>query len=161
MAKDLQHILEAVGFDDKEASLYLAGLKLGSAPASSYSKETNLNRITAYNVLEDLVRRGYFTINRKVQAKWYAPVAPEYVAVETRKNTDALERVLPELKSLMGAKFRKPRVRFFEGWEDAHVIPALKSLGYEVKARKTLRVIRGIEVFVKGRSKKTKVLFYG
>ena len=49
----------------------------------------------------------------------------------------------------------------FKDWEDAHVIPALKALCYEVKASKTLRVIRGIEVFVKGRSKKTKVLFYG
>lgn len=122
MAKDLQHILESVGFDDKEAALYLAGLKFGSAPASHYAKETNLNRITAYNVLEDLVRRGYFTINRKLRAKWYAPIAPEYVSVEVRKSVDALDRVLPELKSLMQAKFRKPRVRFFEGWEGVKMV---------------------------------------
>ncbi len=117
MAKDIIHILEATGLDQKQAKLYIAGLQLGTAPASDYAKATGLNRITAYNLLEDLVHKGYFTMVRKVRAKWYAPVAPEYIALEARKNAESLERVLPELRSLQGAKYRKPRVRFFEGWE--------------------------------------------
>lgn len=117
MAKDIIHILQSVGLDAKQSQLYIAGLQLGTAPASDYAKATGLNRITSYNMLEELVHRGYFTSVRKVRAKWYAPVAPEYVALEARKNAEALERVLPELRSLQGAKYRKPRVRFFEGWE--------------------------------------------
>jgi sugar-specific transcriptional regulator TrmB len=117
MAKDIIHILESVGFMDEEAELYTRGLQLGSAPASEYARATGLNRITAYNLLESLVQRGYFTMVKKVRAKWYAPVAPEYIAVEVRKNAEALERALPELRSLQGAKYRKPRVRFFEGLE--------------------------------------------
>ena len=117
MAKDVIHILQAVGLDAKQSQLYIAGLQLGTAPASEYAKAAGINRITAYNVLEELVHRGYFTVVRKVRAKWYAPVAPEFVALEARKNAEALERVLPELRSLQGAKYRKPRVRFFEGWE--------------------------------------------
>lgn len=117
MAKDIIHILEAVGMDPRQSRLYTAGLQMGSAPASDYAKATGLNRITTYNLLEEMVHRGYFTMVRKVRAKWYAPVAPEYVALEARKNVDALDRALPELRSLQGAKYRKPRVRFFEGWE--------------------------------------------
>ncbi len=117
MAKDIIHVLQAVGLDAKESQLYVAGLQLGTAPASDYAKSTGLNRITAYNLLEDMVHRSYFTVIRKMRAKWYAPVAPEFVALEARKNAEALERVLPELRSLQGAKYRKPRVRFFEGWE--------------------------------------------
>lgn len=117
MAKDLLHILESVGFDEKQAQLYVAGLKLGSAPASDYAKATGFNRITSYNVLEQLVSRGIFTMARKVRAKWYAPVAPEYVALEAQKSAEALSRALPELKSLQSSKYRKPRVRFFEGAE--------------------------------------------
>ena len=117
MAKDIIHILESVGFTDDQAQLYTRGLQLGSAPASEYAKATGLNRVTSYNLLEQLVRQGYFTVNRKVRAKWYAPVAPEYIAVEARKNVEALERAMPELRSLQSAKYRKPRVRFFEGWE--------------------------------------------
>ncbi len=117
MAKVVQHILEAVGLDGKQSQLYLAGLQLGTAPASDYAKATGINRITSYNLLEELVHRGYFTMVRKVRAKWYAPVAPEYVALEARKSAEALERALPELRSMQGSTYRSPRVRFFEGLE--------------------------------------------
>lgn len=117
MAKDIIHVLQAVGLDSKQSQLYVAGLQLGTAPASDYAKSTGINRITTYNLLEEMVRRSYFTVIKKVRAKWYAPVAPEFVALEARKNAEALERVLPELRSLQGARYRKPRVRFFEGWE--------------------------------------------
>ena len=117
MAKDLIHILESVGLDDKQAALYLSGLQLGTAPASDYAKKTGLNRITTYNALEEMVQKGIFTKVKKVRAKWYAPVAPEYLSLEARKSAEALDRALPELRSLQGAKYRKPRVRFFEGWE--------------------------------------------
>lgn len=117
MAKDLQHILQASGLSDAEAALYLAGLQLGSAPASEYAKAAEMNRITAYNTLEALVRRGSFTMVKKTRGKWYAPVAPESIAVEARKNAEAVARALPELRALQGSHYRKPHVRFFEGWE--------------------------------------------
>jgi sugar-specific transcriptional regulator TrmB len=117
MAKDLLRILESSGFSQPQAQLYLAGLHLNSAPASEYAKETGINRITAYNMLEDMVRQGRFTLVRKMRGKWYAPVAPEYLAVEVRKNADALQRSLPELRSIQGPKENKPHVRFFEGWD--------------------------------------------
>lgn len=117
MAKDLLHILTASGLDEREAQLYLAGLRLGSAPASDYASATGINRITAYNALEQLARRGLFTLEKKMNAKCYAPVPPEYVAVEARKNADAVQRSLPEMRSLMGAHYRQPHVRFFDGWD--------------------------------------------
>lgn len=117
MAKDLLRILESIGLTEAQAKLYFAGLHLGSAPASEYAKATAINRITAYNMLEEMVHAGRFTLLKKMRGKWYSPVAPEYLAVEARKNADALQRSLPELRSLQGTKERKPHVRFFEGWE--------------------------------------------
>ena len=117
MKHDFQHILQSIGLNAKEASLYLAGLALGSAPASEYARKAQINRVTAYTVLEDLVQRGLCTVVKKRRAKWYAPVAPEYLSLEARKNAETLEHVLPELRSLQGAENRKPNVRFFEGWE--------------------------------------------
>jgi HTH-type transcriptional regulator, sugar sensing transcriptional regulator len=117
MPRDLLPILRSVGLDEKAAQLYIAGLQVGSAPASAYAKRTRINRITCYNVLEEMVHAGLFTMERKMRAKWYAPVAPEYIAIEARKSADALERVLPELRSLQGTQHRSPHVRFFEGWE--------------------------------------------
>lgn len=117
MAKDLVHIIQSAGLTEKQSQLYLAGLRLGSAPASDYAKATGLNRVTAYNILEEMVRAGQCASVKKARATWYAPVPPERLAVEARKNADALQRSLPELRGLQGAKFRQPHVRFFEGWE--------------------------------------------
>ncbi|MDD5623690.1 MAG: helix-turn-helix domain-containing protein [Candidatus Peribacteraceae bacterium] len=117
MAADLLHILRSVGLDQKEAALYLSGLQLGAAPASEYAKAAKLNRITAYNTLEGLARRGLVTVAKKARAKWYLPVPPEQLSIEARKNADALSRVLPELRSLQGKDHRRPVVRYFEGWE--------------------------------------------
>jgi sugar-specific transcriptional regulator TrmB len=117
MAKDLLPILRNIGLDEKEAHLYVAGLQLGSAPASEYARACDLNRITSYNTLESLVKRGLFTLEKKIRGKSYAPVSPDSLAVEAEKHLHALTKALPELKSLQKAKYRKPNVRFFEGWE--------------------------------------------
>lgn len=117
MIKDTTSVLKAVGMDEKQALLYQAGLQMGHAPASDYAKATKLNRITTYTVLEELVQRGHFTSVKKSRAKWYAPVAPDFLVLEAQKNADALKKALPELRSLSGATFRKPHVRYFEGWE--------------------------------------------
>lgn len=122
MAKDLQRILESIGLPEEHAQLYIAGLQRGSAPASEYAKATGLNRITAYNMLEQMVHNGHFTMVKNRRAKWYAPVAPEYLSIEARKSADALHRALPELRSLQGSKYRKPHVRFFEGWEGVRTV---------------------------------------
>ena len=117
MAKDLLGVLESSGLSQQQAALYMAGLHLGSAPASEYAKATGINRVTAYNILEAMVRDGRCTLVKKTRGKWYAPVPPEYLAMEARKSADAFQRSLPELRTLQGPKERKPHVRFFEGWE--------------------------------------------
>lgn len=117
MKQQLQHILEASALSKKEAALYMAGLALGAAPASAYAAKARMNRVTAYTTLEHMVRRGLCTAVRRDRAKWYAPVSPEALALEARKNVDALERALPELRSLRGAEHREPMVSFYGGWD--------------------------------------------
>ena len=117
MTKELVHVLAAAGMTEREAGLYLAGLRMGSAPASAYARSTALNRVTTYNALELLVQRGACTVERTPRGRRYAPVAPEFLAVEARKSAQALDRALPELRSLRGAEYRQPVVRFYEGWE--------------------------------------------
>jgi sugar-specific transcriptional regulator TrmB len=113
----LRHVIQSVGLDTEEAALYIAGLKLGTAPASAYAKKTGFNRITTYNNLEKLTKRGIFSVVRKRNAKSYQPISPEKLSIEARKNVEALERILPDLRGIMGNHHRTPRVRYFEGME--------------------------------------------
>lgn len=111
----LQHVIQSVGLEPHEAKLYLIGLKMGAGPASEYAKSAKLNRITTYNHLEDLVKKGIFSAIKKQRGKWYEPISPEKLSIEARKNVESLERVVPDLKAMMGNHHRTPRVRYFEG----------------------------------------------
>lgn len=114
---ELRHVIQSIGLEPHEATLYLTGLKLGWAPASAYAKATKQNRITTYNYLEDLTQRSIFNATQKGRAMTYAPITPDQLSVEARKNVEALERSMPDLRSLMGNYHRKPHVRYFEGIE--------------------------------------------
>lgn len=113
----LLQVIESVGLETDEAKLYIAGLKLGEAPASAYAKKTALNRVTTYNYLERLTKRRIFSAVRKKNAKYYQPISPEKLSIEARKNVDSLDRVLPDLRGLMGNHHRTPKVRYYEGSE--------------------------------------------
>jgi sugar-specific transcriptional regulator TrmB len=106
----LRHVLESVGMEEEEALLYLAGLALGCAPASAYAQKTKMNRVTAYNHLERMVQSNHMTQIVKNKTKWYTPISPDQLLVETQNNTLALDRSLSDLH-------RKPHVRYYEGME--------------------------------------------
>jgi len=120
--KDLLHVIQSVGLSHEESALYLAGLSLGSAPASAYAKRAGMNRVTAYNHLESLAQRSLLTVMKEKNGKKYHPVPPEQLALESRKNVDTLHRVLPELRALQGAAHRSPQVKFFQGWEGVKLV---------------------------------------
>lgn len=113
----LHHVIQSVGMDSEEAKLYLAGLRIGSGPASAYAKQTTLNRVTAYNYLEKLVKRGLFSAVKRKNAKWYQPISPENLSLEAHKSAQSLDRMLPDLRAIMGNHHRTPRVRYYEGPE--------------------------------------------
>lgn len=116
-ANALQHVIQSVGLEPHEAKLYMAGLRLGAAPASEFAKATKFNRVTTYNHLETLVKKGVFSAIKKQRGKWYEPISPESLSIEARKNVESLERSLPDLRAMMGKHHRTPRVRYFEGVE--------------------------------------------
>lgn len=115
--ESLRTILESIGLDSLDAQIYLAGLKLGLAPASAYANETKANRITVYNNLETLTKMGIFERTKKARSKHYQPISPDDLLVRVQKNAVALERSIPELRGLRGSDYRKPHVKYYEGKE--------------------------------------------
>ena len=54
MNSELVSTLQAYGFSDKEAKIYLVALELGSSPASAIARNSGIKRVTAYTILKDL-----------------------------------------------------------------------------------------------------------
>ncbi len=112
---------------EKEAAIYIALLENGSSKASDLAKITDLNRVSVYDQLEALIKRGVVSKFKKESATFYSAHDPgqllNYLDREKdeqvkriEKQKSRVESVLPDLKGMMNfARKTRPQVRFFEG----------------------------------------------
>ncbi|KKQ72005.1 MAG: transcriptional regulator TrmB [Candidatus Peregrinibacteria bacterium GW2011_GWC2_39_14] len=76
---NLQHILQEIGFTEKEAVIYLTNLKIGTNRASVIANESNTQRSTAYSIIEVLKRKGFLMELKKDNLKLYTATDPKII----------------------------------------------------------------------------------
>lgn len=115
MNTDLLITLQNYGFSEKEAKVYLTTLELGSSPASSIARRSEINRATVYTLLEELKKRGMAMETTKWDVKYYSVISPDSLLRQMEQKFEAFKEKMPELMAL-GDKFgNRPKVQFFEG----------------------------------------------
>ncbi len=119
----LSRILENIGLADKEAKVYLSALELGSSPVSKIAAKAKINRVTTYDILEKLVKKGLINFFIKNKIKFFSATDPETMVSEFKKRATELANALPDLKRLHGDTIH-PHVRYFEGLEGIKAIYA-------------------------------------
>ena len=119
----LVNILENIGLTDKEARIYLAALEIGGGPVSAIALKAKMNRVTSYDILEKLIKKGLINFVTKNKVKFFSSTDPEIVVHEFQKRTADLTQALPDLKRLHGDTAH-PKVRYFEGVEGIKAIYA-------------------------------------
>ncbi|MEW6610388.1 MAG: helix-turn-helix domain-containing protein [Patescibacteria group bacterium] len=126
MKEDLLKILGEIGFSEKEARVYLALLALEQATANEIAKKADINRTSAYDVLEILIKRGVVSKYKKKSRTFFNVSDPgklvaylEHEKADYEKTIEkqktAVSAVLPELISLQTPLSTKPKVQFYEG----------------------------------------------
>lgn len=109
-------ILIKLGFSEKEAKLYLACLELGAGTVVEISRKSDITRGSAYDVLEEMLDKGYVSKLHKDRHMIFSPVDPEVLKKRFEERIRNFEMALPELKGLFNKQSR-PKVRYFEGLE--------------------------------------------
>jgi sugar-specific transcriptional regulator TrmB len=122
MAENLQTIIEGIGFDSKEASVYLACLELDGAPNTLIARKTRLNRITNYEILKRLEKRGVVANFSKKHTKYFRAIDPRIIIKQTKEKIALAEQATPELLGIVNHLVKKPRIYFFEGIEGIKTI---------------------------------------
>lgn len=115
MEKRLISLIEGIGFNAKEAEVYLACLESGDATNTRIVQKTKLNRITNYEVLKRLERRGIIASFLKRGVKHFFAIDPRIVIRQAKERVTSTEQALPELLSVANQLRKKPRIYFFEG----------------------------------------------
>lgn len=127
--RQLVQSLVRLSLSEKEAAVYLALLKLGSATAQDVARAAGVNRVTTYAAMEELARRGLASAFERKGKRLYVAQTPEHLAtsLENEKADVAgkehvLNGVMPMLVALFNAEGPKPHVRFMEGEEGREAV---------------------------------------
>lgn len=114
--------LDAIGLRQKDIDVYLALVKLGTAPLRTVAIEAGLNRGTAYDILKRLMDLGLVSyVDAKSHRYFTAEDPRKLTGVATRKEValqearEDLARIIPQVQELLGWSKHRPSVRYYEG----------------------------------------------
>lgn len=115
---DLIPRLVEAGLAERQAHIYVALLRLGSATPAQIAQSAAVKRPTAYEALEDLCARGLATRAVTGRRRTYAAAPPDRLLDEASERQRRLKDLLPDLQALVtSAATSKPRLIYREGVE--------------------------------------------
>lgn len=120
---NLELELQKVGFDAREASVYLASLELGPSPVQKIAQRAGIPRATVYLVLDDLQNKGVVTTYEEGKKTYYVAEPPQHIAdlveenaLKVKQQQETIKRLIPELASRgQFEKGERPMIRYYEG----------------------------------------------
>ncbi|MBI5222683.1 MAG: helix-turn-helix domain-containing protein [Candidatus Magasanikbacteria bacterium] len=118
----MKKILKSLGLSDKETMVYLALLNLGTSNATALAEKTSINRVTAYPVLEQLLKRGLVSRFKKKGKLCYNAEDPRRLQEMEEKKYRQIEILIPQLMAQYHTGGVKPEVRFYEGHEGLNTL---------------------------------------
>lgn len=114
--------LDAVGLRQKDLSVYVSLIKLGTAPLRKLAGACGLNRGTTYDTLKRLMDLGLVSfVDSKTHRFFTAEDPKKLTGVATRREVAVqearleLHEVIPQLQELLGWSTHRPSVRYYEG----------------------------------------------
>jgi len=110
------------GLSEKEAKVYLALLELEVATVSEIAETADVNRSSAYVVLESLKKKGLVSISEDKKIQRYIAISPDFLLYEAESKAkrmveikNRISNIVPELKALYKGSKKRPIVKVFEG----------------------------------------------
>jgi HTH-type transcriptional regulator, sugar sensing transcriptional regulator len=113
-----------LGLSEKEAKVYLSSLELGKSSVQNIAKKADINRATAYIVIESLMKKGLMSSIDENKKQYFMAEAPEKLKllfqeqeIELQKRVEHLNKLLPVIKAIQKNDSDKPIVKYYEGRE--------------------------------------------
>lgn len=159
---DIKHKLRSLGLSEKEVSVYLALLKMGSGTVMEISYKSGVNRCTIYDILESLNQRGLVSETYKGKKRIFIVQHPESLNNVPRQALETIGNIMPDLNALYNKATYKPRIEYYEGYDgivyaNDHLLKSTeKEYFYFGSVEEMTRLIghQYLEAFVKKRVRK-------
>lgn len=124
MLTRLKTILKELSLNANDTKVFLACFELGYAPASAIAKQANLNRITAYEALKRLSKRGLVKVRARTGSgvKYFEVEDIGILQQALAEKKESVEHALRDVEKLAIAlrtqyagRTEKPIVLFYDG----------------------------------------------
>ncbi len=117
-----EKLLKTLGFTDSESKLYLVALEMGEATVQELAKKANVSRVTAYAVIDSLMKSGLMSTVERGKRRLFIAESPErltsFVQARMRQMESTLKEVETSLEELrLLQRGEKPVVKLFKGEE--------------------------------------------
>lgn len=122
MPKEIEKVLRDYGLNEKQASVLLACLELGSGSVQQIAQKAGLPRSTVYETLEILREQGFVSTFLKKKIRHFSAEEPERMVRIAEQKAEAIQAALPQLEALVGKNRKRPTVRFYQGNEQMKLI---------------------------------------
>ncbi len=122
-----EQLFKTFGFSESASKIYLAALQLGPSPVQDIARKVSVSRMTAYTVIEALMKEGLMSTLKKGKKTLYAAESPERLVSFMHGRVKQMEGVMKELEYAAGElkllqRGEKPVVKMFEGQEGHRAI---------------------------------------
>jgi sugar-specific transcriptional regulator TrmB len=113
----LINTLKQIGFNEKQAKIYLASLELGETTIKEIAKKAEIKRTTIYDLLDEMLENGLIKQTIKGTRKKLIAASPKELQIIIQKREALLSQIMPTLTSMSNVEKIRPKIRFYEGRE--------------------------------------------
>ena len=121
--KNIQNVIEKLGYKKKEAEFYLAALFLGESKISDLAQKLKIPRTSALMIAEKLQKDGLLSYYVKRLNKYWVAEKPDNLLLKLNEIESMLKSVLPELNAIrLKTAIGKPTVKVYVGAKEIELI---------------------------------------
>ena len=117
MNNKLINTLKDIGLTEKEATVYLASLSLGSGNVAQIAQVSGIKRTTVYSVLESLKQKGLIRIELIGWKNLFVAENPEKLEFIVDQMRHEVRKTLPEFASVYNLHSSGAFIKYYEGLE--------------------------------------------
>ena len=114
--------LKELSLTKSEIKIYLYLLEQGMTSPPKIAKGTGIARTNCYNVLTSLKDQGLILEQKQGERKAYLASDPESLLRNVQKKEEIITQLLPDLRALRATQKNKPKIQFYDGFEQVKEI---------------------------------------
>jgi sugar-specific transcriptional regulator TrmB len=127
--------LQKIGFTEKESQVYQELVRKGKSSANIIAKNLATHRTVVYNILQQLVEKGYVSYVTQNNKRIFSISSPKSILSEIKEKENLANELIKEISSYKAIQQSNNKVEVYEG------IDGMRIIHDDIKKEKHIRIL--------------------